>query len=412
MVYRRPSRLYRRLKPTAPLFQFTTETGTDLRDDYITGVTVHRGAGDPGGGVAASTLEVGLSVFGTVQSGRHCELNLTTYGAQLLAGLVDTDAALIRPRFYGRMGKQSVDDRGTRQFTTMLASSWTAQIGRVAKSYTPPVGTNVATVISELMTSPALPRIPTPVRAAAPGQYGTVHTETDALSGSDLDRWTAGLGIKVRELRSGQSQIYTHAQRWASALDAMASWVPVVRSQALAPAEWQQDTDVMPRNQRVTWGSGVGTNSDVWGDVTDSHALVVDHDMTHARFGDETQPRAEGYRLRALEWESAYSIPKLEIDLLHLITSERQYDRDQARRLLNMHEGDPVFLSGDWHSHLQGIHFATEITETISPSGWNISLSLAPSHLVVGEVSPTVPARVWDSATYPWSDESRTWNAA
>ena len=71
MAYRRPSRLYRRLKPTQPLFQFTTETGTDLRDDYITGVTVHRGAGDPGGGVAASTLEVGLSVFGTVQSSRH-----------------------------------------------------------------------------------------------------------------------------------------------------------------------------------------------------------------------------------------------------------------------------------------------------------------------------------------------------
>ena len=159
-------------------------------------------------------------------------------------------------------------------------------------------------------------------------------------------------------------------------------------------------------------GLGNGTNSDTWGNLQDPYAVVVEHDLSQARFNNEDQPRAEGYRLRALEWDGSYSIPSVEIDLLHLITSPRRYDRDQAARLLTMEIGDPVYLSGDWHHQLQGIHFATGITENITGAGWSLTFSISPAQTVVGSVSPTVPARVWDSATYPWSDESRTWDAA
>ncbi|WP_140398452.1 hypothetical protein [Brachybacterium massiliense] len=412
MAYTRPGRLYRKLQPDQPLFRLTVEDGTDLRDSTLTGVTIKRGDGSPDGGVTPSTLEVGLSAYASIRSGLHCSLSLTDYGAQLMNTLVGASASVIQPRFAGRIGRQHVDDRGRRQQTTLMAASWTAQLGRVRKTYTPAVGTNIATVISELMTAPALPRLSGPTRLATLDQYGTVHQAQDPQTYGDIGKWTSDLGIKAIETRAGSQQITTHAARWADALANMDYWLPVIRSQALAPAKWQQDSEGIPRNQRLTWGVGASTNTATWGDVDDPNAVVVDHDLTHARFNNEDQVRAEGFRLRALEWESAYSIPNVEIDLLHLLTSPRKYDRDQAARLLRLEDGDPVYLSGDWHHQLQGIHFVTGITETITGTGWTLALSLAPSQIVIGSVSPTVPARVWDSATYPWSDESRTWNAA
>lgn len=412
MAYTRPGRLYRRLEPTQPLFRLTTEQGSDLRDGAITGVTIKRGDGSPGGGVTPSTLEVGFSGYAAIQSGNHCSLDLTPYGAGLLSDRLGPSASFMQSRFSGRIGRQTVDDRGRRQTTTILAASWTAQLGRVAKTYTPTAGTPVSTVISQLMTHPALPRLSAPTRMAPQDHYGVVHADEDEQSWSDIDRWTSTLGLTVRETRAGGRQLLSHQQRYDDALDRMSSRIPVIRAQALAPAKWQQDTEGIARNQRLTWGSGAGTNSDEWGDTSDPAAVVVDHDLTHARFNNEDQPRAEGYRLRALEWETGYSLPTVEIDLLHLITSPRQYDRDQASELLVLEVGDPIYLSGDWHHQLQGIHFATGLTETVTGNAWSLTLTLAPAHVVVGEVSPTVPARVWASATYPWRDESRTWGAA
>jgi hypothetical protein len=329
-----------------------------------------------------------------------------------MADLVGVNPATVQPRFSGRIGRQTVDDRGTRQTTTLLAASWTAQLARVRKTVTPPVGSNIALVIAELLTSNALPRLGDPTRMGTPDQYGTVHKVQDPQSYSDIGKWTSALGFTVRETRAGGRQILTHAQRWEDAQDGLDTSLPVIRSQALAPAKWQQSAEGIPRNQRLTWGSGNGTNSATWGQVDDPTAVVVDHDLTHARFNNEDQVRAEGARLRALEWETAYDLPSVEIDLLHLITSDRKYDRDQAARLLVLEAGSPIYLSGDWHHQLQGIHFAVGITETITGAGWTLNLELAPSYHVVGSISPTVPARVWDSATYAWSAESRTWNAA
>lgn len=412
MAYTRPGRLYRKLDPEQALFRLTIEDGTDLRDGTLTGVTIKRGSGSPGGGVSPSTLEVGLSGFAAVRSGLHCSLSLTTYGAQLLNSRVGATASVIAPRFSGRIGRQHVDDRGRRQVTTLMAASWTSQLSRTAKEYTPAVGENIAEVIGQLMTSPALPRLSTPTRLAPPGQYGTVHQAQDSQTYGEIGKWTSDLGLTVRETRAGGQQIMTHAQRWDDAVGQMTGRIPIIRAQALAPAKWQQDSEGIPRNQHLTWGSGAGTNSATWGDVGDPNAVVVDHDLTHARFNNEDQVRSEGFRLRALEWESAYAIPNVEIDLLHLITSAKKYDRDQASELLSLEVGAPIYLSGDWHSQLQGIHFVTGLTESITGTGWSLSLSLAPAQTVVGSVSPVVPARVWDSATYPWSSESRRWNAA
>ena len=411
MARTKPGRLYRKLKPTLPLFRFTTEIGTYLDDDAITGVTIQRGSDSPDGGITPTTLEIGFTSFAAVQTGNHCELNLTTTGANLLESLVGAAASLVQERFYGRIGKQTVDDTGLRQRTTFLASSWAAQLGKVQKGWAPPVGTNVGDVIAELMTATALPRLQPPVRMGPASQYGSVHQAQDTQTFSDFNKWTTDLGFTVRETRAGRHQILTHPQRWQSALDGMDSSVPVIRAQALAPATWSQSNDGIPRTHRLTWGSGTGTNTATWG-PEDPTAIFVDYDLTHARFNDEDHVRAEGNRRRMSEWESSYSIPSVEIDLLQLITSNRKYDRDQAARLLTMQVGDPVYLSGDWPIQLQGIHFATGITETITGHGWSLKLSLHESHVVVGTVSPTVPARAWDSATYPWDDEPRTWNAA
>ena len=70
MARTKPGRLYRKLKPTLPLLRFTTEIGTYLDDDAITGVTIQRGSDSPDGGITPTTLEIGFTSFAAVQIGR------------------------------------------------------------------------------------------------------------------------------------------------------------------------------------------------------------------------------------------------------------------------------------------------------------------------------------------------------
>lgn len=407
------SRLYRKLNPTASLFRFNTSGGLLLGDESIQSIAINRGQDSPGGGVHPSTLEVAVNgLYTTIRNGESCELALTGYGSELIAGLIGADASIIQPRFTGRIGQQEIEDRGRSQTTTYLGSSLSAQYPALSTKHTATKGEAVTDVIKRLMTPVAVPS-PTPVNMATPGTYGTVWTvPTEPGTYSDLiTQYTEDLGILVRETRSGTPQILNHKQRHDSAIAGLANSIPLTRSQAISPATWKQSNDTRPRNYRLIYtGSGGGQVSAIYGDPADTAAEVVDLDMTHIQFLDPVQAEREAFARRARDWVSSYSIPSITIDLLYLISSPFEYHRLQAAKLLQMQVGDPLYFSNDWINQLRGIQYSTGITESISPDSWTFEISLAPSHVVTGEISPDIPARAWESATYPWADETRSWD--
>lgn len=413
-----PRRLYRALQPTGPLFQLAVG-GDTYSDDEITSVTIKRGGQDSGGGITPSTLEVQLPSRQGVASGAATALDLTSYGADLLATLCGVSASQVRARFAGRVGRQTITDEASRstkagrQTTTMKAASWTAQLSHVNRTYACPKSQGVATMLTNLLTSPMLPAMTAPSIKVGGGELGFVAAAQD-ITFRDLDKWTTTIGVTIRETRAGARQILGHAQRNRDALAALDTVPPLTRSQALSPATWEQPSEVIPENQHVKWGSTapLGYREQTFGDYDNPNVPVADHDLTHVYWSttNDAQPVQEGYRLRATLWDKVYRLPSVTVDLLYLVTSPRDYHRAQAAYLLALEVGDPVYLSGDWHSNLRGICYAVGIDERITGTKWELTLSLASSYATTGFASPDVPARVWDSSTYQWNQDMQSWD--
>lgn len=399
------TRLWRKTGATNPLFRFTYGS-TVLDDSSISSVAIHRG----GEGAAPSTLEVATDVFGSVATGEPCSLALTPYGAGLLLGDSSSSTAT---RFVGRLGQQSIDDRGKRQYTTYYGASITAQHPAIKRKYSFPASTPVRDVIRTILNPPSLPPL-TVVNMDEVGNYGVIYEAIVNQDYSELiGKMTTDLGIVARNTRAGDIQLLTNAWRNATAVAGLADGYPLARSQGLAPAQWEQANDTNPRNILLKYReTGNVLVQDTYGDPGDVNAEVVELDMSYIRFLNDAQPRLEATARRSREWLTAYALPSLKVDLLLLLSSGKSYDLWQARRLLAMQVHDPIYLSGDWHNNLRGIHYAEEITETITPNEWTLDFSLLPSQEVTGHISPDIPARIWGQANYPWGTETRKWAQA
>ena len=365
-----------------------------------------------------STLEAGLTGYASVQTGNHAALALTTYGAQLLAGRTGAQASVIQSRFSGRVsGKQTVDDRGRRADhhdarrvvdRSARPRRQGLQAGRRRERRDRDLRADDLACAAASVRSRRACRRPTstaPCTRSRTRRHGPISGSGPVIS-----------AFTVRETRAGTQQILTHAARWDDALDKMSYWLPVIRAQALAACRSGRRS---PRPSPVT---------------STSHGALARHQLRHmgqpagplCRQLSSTTSRRHGSTTRtSLAPRVTGSVPSSGIGSVfdperrdrpaapdHLAA---QYDRDQAARAtLACRSVSPIYLSGDWHHQLGGNSLHRPASpRTITGTGWILTLSSAPAQIVVGSVSPTVPARVWDSATaIPGPDESRTWNAA
>lgn len=403
------SRLWRKLGATSPLFQFNYGS-TTLSDNSIQSATIHRG----GEGVSPSTLELPTIAYGSVATGESCNFELSAYGNDLINSLIGSTGVGRARRFTGRIGQQSVDDRGgSKQYSTYLAASQSAQLPAIRKTYSFAKGALVRDVIRAIMNPPSLPEY-TVANSDSVGMYGHVWEPIENKTYGDLiGKYTTDLGIYARETRAGSIQLQTNEQRNRDATTDLATVLPLSRSQGLAPAVWEQRNETRPRNYLLKYYNAAGSLvQQIYGDQADTLAEVIDLDMSHVQFREGIQPQQEAFARRAREWLSAYAIPSVKVDLLQLLSSPSAYDRVQAGRLIGLEVGSPMYFSGDWHPNLRGISYADEIKETITPDTWELELKLTPSQEVTGDISPDIPARVWAHAAYPWNTETRTWGNA
>ena len=420
----KPSRLHRWLEKatgvTGPYFEiYSVPTGA-LRDDVIHGITVTRGNGERGGGYTPNLLEVSTKGLDTVDIvGWTVEARLTSGAAEAIATRCgNVTAEQIRQRYYGRFATTEVEDRGTQFSTTYTASSWFTQLLYSNLIALPLAGARVSTYLEDLFS------ISDPWRHINIAFYGSFPyvavTEEKSLSVKDgLSRYGDDIGLLFRETRDGLTKVMTLPYRTSQALAAVESSIPLTRSQAISPASWSQSNERASLSLDVTVTANDGHVATLTVEDPDDPGWKESSsvDWSQIRIEDEGWFESHSYReARARVFTTStrwYQIPSITVDLLYLLRSDKTYHQQQAGRLLTLEVGEPVFFSADWPPELRGVHFVEGITESIEPDGWEMKLSLIPWAPSTGSKTlPSVPAKIWDSARYPWDQETRTWNEA
>lgn len=413
MATHRPGRLARKLGfAGAPLFGLYSEPLTTLYDKDIHSVAIHRGKSGRGGGVHPSTLEVSLKgQYSSAVTGSNVRFFLRDAPAAAIASRAGVTADAIKMRFTGRMSQTEVEDDGKRFTSTYRAASWINRLYRSPKHATPVAGHGVNRFLQELM---GMAQPLAGINLSFHGDFDQIAaTGAPVLFKDAIDKYTQDIGILVRETRDGRSQVMTLPYRITHTAFRLENGVPLTRSQAVTPARWEQRND-WPA-QTVQYKVANENGNVVTRSVSIASAetpLVASYDWSHIKATTD-QLYYHAYGMVYETNTRQFSIPSVTVDLLYLLSSSNPYHRMQAGRLLEMEAGDAVFFSGDWPAPVRGVHFAEGIKETITADAWTLNLELVPYAQAMGAApSPTVPARSWESATGPWSAESRAWNQA
>lgn len=411
----RPGRLYRKLQPTAPIFELTMTGGDEYDDTDISEVTINRGDSSTLAGLQPSTLEVDLSGKSTKRmTGKTVTLNLTTEGRSLLANITGKPSAYFYERFVGRAGTFQYTDtpRAGQEVTKIMAGSWAAQERNSGKRLAI-VGKNQP--ISEILGR-VLYRDGRTYSYVARGDFERTGIEFENAGFDDI--WGAlaeDIYIPAPVKRNGTLTAVSLPQLFTETHERLESTPHLTRSQVLSPVEWQQPNEVNSELYSFlhTNSDGVVIRQDLqytWAGSNIPDFDVTEIDWKQLRLNDTGHflYAARGYIMR--EASQRWFLSGVTVDLLHLFTSDNPYDREVAGFLLSLEVGESVNLSGDWPIDVSGVYFAAAIKEHITKDEWTLEISLLPFLWVFGEQSPIVPPRVWDSFAHPWDDETRNWN--
>ncbi|MFJ2318452.1 hypothetical protein ACIOTN_17320 [Glutamicibacter sp. NPDC087661] len=415
-----PGRLRRTLAPITAdqlkFYMYSEPTG-GIYEDEIESVSIFRGTDGRATGSNPSVMELTLTGQRLAKvSGHNIRFGLRESPASLLATHLGGSAtgADIETRYTGRVGTTAINDRGTRSSTTYSAASWIAQMNYSPVHYTPTAGQYLHTVIQGLAHADE------PLRGITLTSHGNLPniatTDSPQLFKDGIGKYAADLGVLMRETRDGRTQVMGHEYRYTMAMNRLSSAIPLIRSEAISPADYEQPNErpgaivqfkVTNENNLVSTRTAETTNPN--GELRET----VERDWSYIKVTNtDNQPYREAYAQVYESNNREFRIPKIKIDLLYLIGSNSDYHKQQAAQLLALEAGDPIFLSGDWATALGGIHFAEGIRENITPDEWSLELSLVPIAQAIGYTGTSVPAKAWDSAVHPWDSETREWNQA
>lgn len=420
MATYKPGRLKRVLSAiTGNQWQFAFNTGTFVEyDDTITSVSITHGSDGRNVGHNPSTCEVGIvgrkDGFFT---GNMMRLFLRDSVATALATYLGADKSKIENRFKGRLATIDLDDQGGNKFyTTIAGSSYLTQMNYSPVVATPVAGQQIGSILGDL-TNAANPLrgidFNTSLGNVAFHQFadGEPVTFNDGIS-----PYAGDIGITLQERRDGTTYALGMPYRYDTAALRLATDLPLMRGQAIAPGQYAQ------RNERpairveftiTNEAGGPATRVAELANPTGELRETVKLDWRKFQVENvENQLLREAYA-RVFESSSRlYTMPTVKIDMLMLLRNGGTYAKRIAKQILELEVSEPVYLSGDWPPKLQGVHFAEGIKENITPDSWEFELSLVPHAVATGRVSPTVPARAWDSATLAWNNETRKWDEA
>lgn len=412
------SRLHRALSPNgANLFSVSIASRPTQYDDTIKSISLSHGKDSPDGGITPATCEIKTLGQLNVAFNRQMTVRMSaTLAATIASYNPRVTASLIQTRFTGRVGSNTISDRGDKLTpeSTVQGSSWAALL-RASRRLVPiPAARQVQYQIRDFLADPALgSRVP--LDRPVDINYDVVEGVHEPATFSDkFDAYTATLGILISQHRNGTVQIRSQTYRRRDLEYRIITDYPILRSESTAPATWEQPLDMAgeqlvletPEGD-VTWQlpSGVETGV-VLGErrIDWKHISRRTDDYVHFMTAENLATNAP-----------ISGVQEVTFDVIRLLTSKRRYDRHMAAQLLALEEGDPVFLGGDWPGLISDPYLAQGIDETITPDEWTIKLRLQHCRIVLGyqdSDTPVIPARVWNQAHHAWNSEPRTWNEA
>lgn len=412
------SRLYRKLKPNQPLFQFNNSSSGTYNDTRITSLSITRGSDTAEPDLPVNVCEVTITGEVTDIVGARARANLTGYGADLVAELAgNITREQIQERFWGRTGIVSVSDYSpTRKLTTIASSGWLAALKK--SQYDPFIGAGMKTglVIVQSLRFPNLSQMYTP---RAYGSFDALVSNTDSDEKRNFaavaERYGTELGLQIREIPGKREVQIWSIQARKDEITKIAATAPhLTRSAAISPATHSQTLDSWNVTRRVLTTKADGTPETlVFEPRTDNTFLEVQElDLSYVR--RETEQIRQ--HITAMEYRTLYVTMRPEsitVDILALLTSPSEHHRHQAGYLLALQPKDPVFFSGDWQPYLRGMYTAEQIKENITPNGWTIELSLYPSEYTLGDRMESIwpKPQTWEAAgDMRWTDYTERWN--
>lgn len=422
---RKPGRLKRTLNKIdnsgAYFFAFYTPNEV-YYESTIHEVVIHRGKAERGGGLHPTTMEI--KVVGlppATITGTTARLFMRDLPSDLLANHLDgsSSGANLAMRGVGRIGTLEVEDTGRSFATAISTASWTARmLRRTSRVYIPKPGDTPATVLMETIGWTE-PDPPAGLTVTASTGFDTVASTQDAINFRDaVGKFGADIGVYLLDTRAGVTRIMSLPARAAEAVAKAGVNMPLVRSQAIAPAQWSQKNDApaIRLNYRIINAAGNlvmrTIDTQTWDPTFETVTLDWSYMQSQSN-GTSGHSFQEGYSIVNETANRTYRLQSVKVDLLQLIDSDSAYGRLVAAQMLRLEVGDPIFLSGDWPPSVRGVHLAEGITETITPEEWTIELHLSVWGEIMGAYpQPTVEPRVWESATNRWNNETKEWNQA
>lgn len=386
-------------------------------------VAISHGKDSPGGGMTVATMS--CRVQDTIPAGaqRRARLRLSGALANRITEGTGYTADSIRHRFTGRIGADTITDRSDRhsRYTEIQCSSWTSLLKNGKRST---VFYANGLVLASLRNAFAHPSF---VNAnIAPVNFpDTAHSDRSfELEGNEfrfseaITKYGSDIGILIQQQRDGSISLLPITKRIELLNSRISSTWPLLRSEAISPAIWEQHVETASKQYTLKWLTEDDTVYDwVWPlPVGANPGLIVeteDVDWSNIRTVTDNYRRymdALNYETNAMR----HTLSSVKIDLLMLLKSSRYYDRRIAVQMLALNEGDPLYLSGDWPTAITGPQLVQGIDEKITADEWTLELSLTHPRNTLGLLAaetPTVPPKVWDSARTAWNSTAGTWDS-
>lgn len=422
---KKPGRLHRKLSPDgSPLFSLTAG-GTTFNDDSIISITTHRGAAQAETSIAPSTMEFRVPGAPNILRDSDIRLRLTTAAAAKFAVNTGILTSGITDRFNGRKGTTSVEDKAWKTGSTaadfnstLVASSWTSVLRNRRSKFTATAGASqFAPLLAAFTNSNVNTRQPIEYSGAESSYSDTVAvTETDLTFSDVVTKYGTDLGVLFQHRRNGTVNI--QSPRWRNyllSLRATSRW-PILRSQGISPAQWEQPIEAASEQFVLTRRTSTGTlYTQTWPLPASASPVMLettDIDLT------QIIPRTTNYEyvMNGLNHRTngrRMALNSLTVDMIMLLSSTKPVDRRIAAQLLELEHGDPIYFSGDWPQAIRGSYFASQITENIDSETWEMVIDLSHPRDVLGLIDgeiPQAPPRVWDQFVTTWDETPLTWN--
>lgn len=420
-----PGRLRRTLaiSDTESLFELSLSDSGVYTADQIGDVTISHGKDGPHGGMTVATMS--CRVNDTIPAGpqRHARLRLSYALANRIVDGTGIPAEAIRSRFTGRIGADTITDRSDRhgRYTEIQCSSWTALLKNGKRST---VFYANGLILAGLRNAFAHPSFT--AAGIAPVNFpDTAHSDRSyELEGNDfrfddaITKYGEDLGILIQQQRDGSITLLPITKRIEIMNSRITSQWPLLRSEAVSPALWDQHVETASKQYTLLWLTDENTVYR-WEWPLPSGAnpgLIVESDDVD---WSNIRTITDNYRryMDAINYETnamRHTLSSVTIDILMLLKSPRYYDRVMAAQMLSLEEGDPLYLSGDWPPAINGPQLVQGIGENITADEWTLELSLTNPRNTLGLTPteiPTVPPKVWDSARSAWDSTAGTWNS-